>query len=127
MSYIGLIDLNLGRAFALELNVAFAKEEHKRVRPLGKIIYLQPRLDWIAWALATGRVLACAMHAYYTMRVLPYERDTLAFRGELLKRLCVSDRRMTVSNGVSRYKGFMDRLLIGAIVSASAVAYYAVL
>ena len=85
----------------------------------------QPRLDWVAWVLVAGRVIACGVHAYYAWRVLPKERSALIWRADLLKPLCISGGWLTVSNIISPFMGYVDRFVIGAIVSASAVAYYA--
>jgi O-antigen/teichoic acid export membrane protein len=94
--------------------------------PLVVVLYVQPsRLDYIAWVLVTGRVIACIVHAYYAWRILPKERSLLIWKTDLLKPLCISGGWLTVSNIISPFMGYVDRFLIGAIVSASAVAYYA--
>jgi O-antigen/teichoic acid export membrane protein len=84
-----------------------------------------PRLDYIAWVLVAGRVIACAVHAYYAWRILPKESSVLVWQADLLKPLCISGGWLTVSNIISPFMGYVDRFVIGAIVSASAVAYYA--
>ena len=84
-----------------------------------------PRLDYIAGVLVVGRVIACVVHAYYAWRVLPRERSALIWQADLLKPLCISGGWLTVSNIISPFMGYVDRFVIGAIVSASAVAYYA--
>ena len=93
--------------------------------PLAVVLYGQPRLDWIAAVLAAGRVLACAVHAYFAWRELPSARASWGWQRKLLKPLCVSGGWLTVSNIISPFLGYVDRFIIGAIVSASAVAYYA--
>lgn len=93
--------------------------------PLAIVLYGGgPRLDYIAWVLVAGRVIACGVHAYYAWRVLPSERSALIWRADLLRPLCVSGGWMTVSNIISPFMGYVDRFVIGAIASASAVAYY---
>lgn len=93
--------------------------------PLAVVLYAQPpRLDYIAWVLVAGRVVACIIHAYYAWRVLPKERSALVWQAELLKPLCISGGWLTVSNIISPFMGYVDRFVIGSIVSASAVAYY---
>ena len=92
--------------------------------PLAVVVYAAPRLDLIAWTLALGRVLGCAVHAYYAWRLLPSERGTLVVQFSLLRPLCVSGGWMTVSNIVSPFMGYVDRFVIGGLLSASAVAYY---
>lgn len=93
--------------------------------PLAVVVYGESRLDWIAALLATGRLLACAAHAWFAWRLLPNQHGTLTARLDLLKPLCISGGWMTVSNVVSPFMGYVDRLVIAALVSASAVAYYA--
>lgn len=103
--------------------------------PMGLFTFLGPlavvlygggtRLDYIAWILVAGRVIACGVHAYYAWRVLPAERTALAWHAELLKPLCSSGGWLTVSNIISPLMSYLDRFVLGAIVSASAVAYYA--
>ena len=93
--------------------------------PLAVVSIWQPRLDWIAWVLTAGRVVACVVHAYYAWRELPRERSALTVRAALVKPLCISGGWMTVSNIISPFMGYVDRFVIGAIVSAGAVAYYA--
>lgn len=93
--------------------------------PVAVVVYGEPRLDWVAWVLCAGRVVASGVHAYYAWRVLPQEHGALIPRAEMLKPLCVSGGWMTVSNIISPFMGYVDRFVIGAIVSASAVAYYA--
>lgn len=83
-----------------------------------------PRLDYIAWALVAGRVIACGIHAYFAWRALSTERSAFVWQADLVKFLCVSGGWLTVSNIVSPFMGYVDRFVIGAIVSASAVAYY---
>lgn len=84
----------------------------------------QARIDYIAWVLVAGRVIACAVHAYYAWRVLPIERGPLIWRADLLMPLCVSGGWMTVSNIVGPLMGYLDRFVVGAFASAQAIAYY---
>lgn len=93
--------------------------------PLLVVLYGQARLDWIAAVLATGRLLACAVHAYYARRELVGVQANWSWQSRLLKPLCVSGGWLTISNVISPFMGYVDRFVIGAIVSASAVAYYA--
>lgn len=92
--------------------------------PLAVVVFAEPRLDWITWVLAGGRVVGCAAHAYYAWRLLP-SGTLFVPRSELVKPLCVSGGWLTVSNIVSPFMGYVDRFVIGAIISAGAVAYYA--
>lgn len=94
--------------------------------PLAVVFYGGgPHLDLIAWALVAGRVVACVVHAYYAWRALPKDSSALAWQAKLIKPLCISGGWLTVSNVISPFMGYVDRFVIGAIVSAGAVAYYA--
>lgn len=83
-----------------------------------------PSLVWISAVLVAGRVIACAAHALCALRYLKGYRGNLSFDKSLLKPLCVSGGWLTLSNVISPFMGYVDRFIIGAIVSAAAVAYY---
>lgn len=95
------------------------------IGPLVVVLYWQPRLDFIAGVLSAGRVLACVVHWYFAWHVLPKEHGYLKWDSSLIKPLWVSGSWLTVSNVISPFMGYVDRFIIGAIVSATAVAYYA--
>jgi O-antigen/teichoic acid export membrane protein len=101
--------------------------------PMGLYSYLGPlavtcvtaRLTWVVAALLVGRVVAWTAHVYFCLRVVP----SLAARREVILGLAPDLLRfggwMTVSNVVGPIMVNLDRFLIGALVSVSAVAYYA--
>jgi O-antigen/teichoic acid export membrane protein len=93
--------------------------------PLAVVTYGSSQLDSIAWVLTAGRLLACAIHAWYAWKVLPPRAGTLTVQPNLLKSLLISGGWLTVSNVVSPLMGYVDRFVIGSLVSASAVAFYA--
>jgi O-antigen/teichoic acid export membrane protein len=101
--------------------------------PMGLFTFLGPlvvvlsgstRLDVIAWVLAGGRALACAAHAIVAVRAMPSAARDYVFDRSLLRPLCVQGGWMTVSNLVSPFMGYVDRFVVGAMVSAVAVTYY---
>lgn len=101
--------------------------------PMGLFTFLGPmvvvlngstRLDLVTGVLAAGRIIACAVHAWYAWRVLPDDHGRLALRKNLLKPLCVSGGWLTLSNIISPFMGYVDRFIIGGVVSAAAVAHY---
>lgn len=94
------------------------------IGPLVVVIYLEPRLDWIAWVLTLGRIVACAIHYVYARRALRGFAGGLRPVAAWLRPLCISGGWLTVSNIVSPLMGYADRFVIGALVSATAVAYY---
>lgn len=92
--------------------------------PVGVVIYGSSRLDVIAVVLVMGRFLACVAHGWFAWRVLPSDNGGLRFQKALLKPLFVSGGWLTLSNMISPFMGYIDRFIIGAIVSAAAVAFY---
>lgn len=94
--------------------------------PLAVVLYKEsPGLDDVAWVLVAGRVFGCTAFALFAWCLLPAKHNGLTWDTTVLKGLCRSGGWMTVSNVVSPFMGYVDRFAIGAMVSASAVAYYA--
>lgn len=92
--------------------------------PVVVVLYGSTRLDVVTGVLAAGRIIACLVHAWYAWRTLPSVHGTLSLRKTLLRPLCVSGGWLTLSNIISPFMGYVDRFIIGGVVSAAAVAYY---
>src|SRR5467141_1091118 len=75
--------------------------------------------------LVAGRVIGCIAHVLLCFRVVPELRERIAWHGAAAGPLLRFGGWMTVSNIVSPLMVTMDRVLIGAMVSMTAVAYYA--
>lgn len=92
--------------------------------PLGVVLFYHNDLVTVTIALTVGRVVACLAHAYFVFKGLPglWRKDN--YHPGLVKDLLVSGGWMTVSNVVSPLMGYLDRFLIGALVTTAAVAYY---
>ena len=75
--------------------------------------------------LVVGRVVGWAAYFIVCLRVLPNFRRSLACDRSALGPLLSFGGWMTVSNIVSPVLMMLDRFLIGAMVSMTAVAYYA--
>ena len=89
------------------------------------VLYLgESRLDYITATLGVGRIFACVVHGWYAWKVLPADSGAMKFNRALVKPLCISGGWLTVSNIVSPFMGYVDRFLIGVLVSASAVTLY---
>lgn len=71
------------------------------------------------------RVLSLIMYYWYASQTIPENLRRLQIDLRYAKPLVSNGGWMTVSNIISPLMGYVDRFLIGAIVSASAVAYYA--
>jgi O-antigen/teichoic acid export membrane protein len=78
----------------------------------------------VVGALVVGRVVAWAAYLIACLKVLPALRRRVAVRWERAADLARVGGWMTVSNVVSPLMTYLDRFLIGALLSASAVAYY---
>jgi O-antigen/teichoic acid export membrane protein len=101
--------------------------------PMGIFTFLGPwvvimsgcyRLDVITFVLAGGRILACVVHAYYAWKVLPDNRGRLSWCANHLGPLCKSGGWLSVSSIVGPFMGYVDRFVIGIIISPIAVSYY---
>ena len=120
--------LTSGLRGILEARFAFTTLNAIRI-PMGLFTFLGPlaavllgstRLTPIAWILTLGRVIACAAHAWAARRDLAIGAvDRTQVRG-----LVASGGWMTVSNVISPLMSYADRFIIGALVSAGAVAFY---
>lgn len=93
--------------------------------PAAVVLLLEPRLDSIAWVLVIGRVVGCIVHAFFSVRSLPKKYRKLNVSRAWVRPLCISGGWLTVSNVISPLMGYLDRFIIGALVSTAAVAYYA--
>ncbi|MDR7271857.1 O-antigen/teichoic acid export membrane protein [Pelomonas saccharophila] len=93
--------------------------------PWGVLHWHGPDLLAITIALALGRLLGCVVHGWLAWRALPQLRGRLAWQVQWLSPLLKSGGWLTVSSIVSPFMGYVDRFLIGALLSAAAVAYYA--
>lgn len=124
--------LTAGLRGVLEARGAFVAINLLRL-PLGLLIFVGPlvlvsvaesRLDSIAWLLCAGRWLGVAAHGVLAARRLGSGCGDWWPRARLIPRLARAGGWMTVSNVVSPFMGYVDRFLLGAAGSATAVAYY---
>ena len=93
--------------------------------PYLSVIFGHSELNTIAFILAGGRMVATAVHGWMAWHVLKPENPVFSYEAKLLTPLCISGGWMTVSNIVSPFMGYIDRILIGFLLSAPAVTYYA--
>jgi O-antigen/teichoic acid export membrane protein len=75
--------------------------------------------------LVIGRILAWAAYLLVCLRVLPQFRRSMAWDRSAVRPLLSFGGWMTVSNIISPLLLTFDRFLIGAMLSMTAVAYYA--
>jgi len=79
----------------------------------------------IVAVLVAGRLFAWIAHLLLCLRVLPELRRGIVWQRALISTLLRFGGWMTVSNIVGPLMVTLDRFLIGALISVSAVAYYA--
>lgn len=93
--------------------------------PVLQVTLRPPDLAEITMLLVAGRAVGCIAHALLLGRRLPMLRGRMRVQWALLPGLVRSGGWLTVSNLVSPLMGYADRFILGALLSAAAVAYYA--
>jgi len=101
--------------------------------PMGMTTFLAPvvvlpftnSLTALVGALVLARAVFFVAYMSLALREMPALRHRLAFDKALLRPLFTFGGWMTVSNVVSPMMVYVDRFLIGSILSLAAVAYYA--
>lgn len=79
----------------------------------------------VVLVLVAGRLLAWLAHLMLCFRVMPALRRQVSFEHTAVRPLLRFGSWMTVTNVVGPLMIYLDRFLIGALVSVAAVAYYA--
>ena len=74
--------------------------------------------------LVGGRFIACWAHVWACFWALPRLRTEGSFEGALVVPLVRFGSWMTVNNLIGPLLSYIDRFLVGALLSVSAVAYY---
>ena len=101
--------------------------------PLGSFTFLAPLLVLpfshslvpIVAGLVVGRAIACSAYWLLSSRLYVHTHESLTFDGTLTRQLFSFGGWMTVTNLVGPLMVYMDRFLIGSIISMAAVTYYA--
>ena len=127
------IVLTSGYRGILEATGQFALVNMIRV-PMGIFTFAGPLLalwagradlDAIAAILALGRIIACIVHGWFTLRTVREVSGMGKFDTSLIKPMLKFGGWLSVSNVISPLMNYIDRFLVGISVSAVAVAYYA--
>lgn len=100
--------------------------------PMGLFTFFGPllvlpfstRLTPVVAVLVAGRVVACAGHLVACLHLLPVLRSEIGFSRRAVGPLLRFGGWMTVGNLASTLMVYLDRFLIGAVISLAAVAYY---
>ena len=82
-----------------------------------------PRLDVISAVLCLGRIVACVVHGFYSLRSVP-GYSTGRINRALVRPLLTMGGWLSVSNVISPLMTYIDRFVLGFAASAVAVAYY---
>jgi O-antigen/teichoic acid export membrane protein len=116
----------------LEAHQQFGVTNALRV-PIGVFTFAAPLLVLpfsnnlvpVVATLLGGRVLMWAAHLLYCAKIVPELRERIAWRRDSIRPLLRFGGWMTVSNIVGPLMVTLDRFVIVAVVSVTAVAYYA--
>jgi O-antigen/teichoic acid export membrane protein len=100
--------------------------------PMGAFMFVGPMLILpfsrsllpIVAVLVVGRIIAWVAHLLLCLRVVPMLRERVAWHRAAVGPLLRFGGWMTVTNVVGPVMVTMDRFLIGAMLSVTAVAYY---
>jgi len=94
------------------------------VAPLGVLPFTK-NLAIVFMVLVSGRVVVCFVYLGMCLAGVPTLAKRIALRRQVVRPLLNFGAWMTVSNIVSPIMAYMDRFLVGAMLSMTAVAYYA--
>jgi O-antigen/teichoic acid export membrane protein len=89
------------------------------------VLQYSKNLFLITAALVMGRLVACGVYFAVCLRVMPALRSDFAVRYAAIKPLFHFGAWMTVTNVIGPLMVYLDRFVIGGIISVAAVAYYA--
>ena len=101
--------------------------------PMGIYSFLAPllilpfsqSLFLVTAILVLGRLVACGVHFAVCLRAMPALRTSFVLRYTSIKPLFHFGAWMTVTNVIGPLMVYLDRFVIGGIISVAAVAYYA--
>ena len=116
----------------LEAHQRFGMVNAIRV-PMGVFTFLGPLIVLpfshglfpVTMVLVAGRIVAWLAHGLLCLRVIPSLRHHVVLHRGTVKPLISFGGWMTVTNVVGPLIVYLDRLVIGALISLAAVAYYA--
>jgi len=91
--------------------------------PLAVLPFAQSLLPLVS-ILVVGLLIAWVIHFPLCFRIIPALRHGIAIKYDLISPLFRFGSWMTVTNIVGPLMVYLDRFLIGALISMSAVAYY---
>lgn len=90
------------------------------------VLPFDPRVHIVVGVLALGRVIGFGTHLFFCWRVVPGLGAGFDFRVDMIASLLRFGGWLSLSNVISPVMVYIDRFVIGAVISAAAVAIYAV-
>ena len=128
---IPVVISTVGLRGILEAHQRFGMVNALRI-PMGLLTFLGPLLVLpfsrsllaITAVLIAFRVIGWVAHLLLCFKVMPTLRTNISIRGQNIRQLLHLGGWMTVSNIVGPLMVYLDRFLIGSMVSMSAVAFY---
>ncbi len=81
-------------------------------------------LVWVVAVLSLGRLVGCVVHLLACFRAMPALRHNFVLERSLVKPVVVFGGWMTVSNVINPILVYVDRFVIGTMVSVSVIAFY---
>jgi O-antigen/teichoic acid export membrane protein len=101
--------------------------------PLGLFTFIAPlivipfsvSLVPLFLVLMAGRLVAMLVQMFFCLRIVPDLKHQIAIRRSMVGTLLKFGGWMTITNIISPLMMYADRLFIGAVISVTAVAYYA--
>jgi O-antigen/teichoic acid export membrane protein len=129
---VPFVTLTCGLRGMLEAQQNFAAVNTLRIG-LGAITYLGPltvlpfsrSLVPVILALVIARVVSCGAHFWVCRRYIPALAQSVAWDQRAFRDLLGFGSWLTVSSIISPILVYLDRFLIGSLISISAVTYYA--
>ena len=102
--------------------------------PMGSLTFLGPifvtifsnQLSHIVSALVIVRAIECFLNFYFCARIIPNLFRDITFKISNIKNILNLGGWIAVSNIIGSLLVYLDRFLIGSIISIGAVSYYAV-
>lgn len=129
---IPIVIISTGLRGVLEAHQRFDLTNIVRI-PLGIFTFIGPlivllfsnNLFPVVAVLVAGRFLTCGVFLVLCLRQVPALRHNIRPQGAMVRPLINFGSWMTVTNIVGPLMVYLDRFLIGAFISVTAVAYYA--
>lgn len=100
--------------------------------PLGVLTFLGPiavlsfttSLAWIVAILLIGRILGLYAHYHYCIKIIPNLKHNISYNKYYVMPLMSFGGWMTISNIIGPMMVYLDRFIIGSVLTMTAVSFY---